>query len=208
MLQERLEEAFQYFGWVRIPDILHQHAEEAAQQNIPYTTFLDKLLQEEIREKRSRFVQMRTKMAHLPFQKSLETLDFSFQPSIDEKRMKDLATLRFVEHQENLIFLGPPVGKSHLAVALAYEALRRRYTVYFVTAHDLVQSLQLAYQNHTIKQQMRTFTKPDLLILVSIYNTISEQSAVRFSRSIWWMRCICLILKCGKSTTSLEHQNF
>lgn len=39
MIQERLEEAFQYFGWVRIPDILHQHAEDASQQNIPYTTF-------------------------------------------------------------------------------------------------------------------------------------------------------------------------
>jgi DNA replication protein DnaC len=72
MVQERLEEAFQYFGWVRIPDILHQHAEEAAQQNIAYTVFLDKLLQEEMNEKRYRFVQMRTRMAHLPFQKSLE----------------------------------------------------------------------------------------------------------------------------------------
>jgi DNA replication protein DnaC len=181
MIQERLEEAFQYFGWVRIPDILHQHAEEAAEQNIAYTAFLDKLLQEEMTEKRSRFVQMRTRMAHLPFQKSLETFDFNFQPSIDEKRIKDLATLRFVEHQENLIFLGPPgVGKSHLAVALAYEALRRRYTVYFVTAHDLVQSLQLAHQNHTIKQRMRTYTKPDLLVIDEIGYRKMDDTAAHF----------------------------
>jgi DNA replication protein DnaC len=181
MIQERLEEAFQYFGWVRIPDILHQHAEEASQQNIPYTTFLDKLLQEEISEKRNRFVQMRTRMAHLPFQKSLEAFDFSFQPSIDEKRVKDLATLRFVEHQENLILLGPPgVGKTHLAVALASEALMKRYTVYFITAHDLVQTLQLAHQNHTIKQKLRTYTKPDLLIIDEIGYRKMDDAAAHF----------------------------
>jgi transposase len=76
--------------------------------NIPYLEFLDKLLQEEIVAKRERFVRMKTRMAHLPYHRSLEQFDFSFQPSIDERRIRDLATLRFVENRENLIFLGPP----------------------------------------------------------------------------------------------------
>ncbi|GKS09841.1 hypothetical protein YDYSY3_08410 [Paenibacillus chitinolyticus] len=106
--QERLQEAIQQFGWSRIPEILHTHAEEAAKHNSSYLEFLDKLLQEEIVTKRERFVRMKTRMAHMPYHKTLDQFDISFQPSIEERRIRDLATLRFVEHQENLIFLGPP----------------------------------------------------------------------------------------------------
>ncbi|WP_082655312.1 ATP-binding protein [Paenibacillus sp. 32O-W] len=78
----------------------------------------------------------------------------SFQPSIDEQRIRDLATLRFVENRENLIYLGPPrTGKTHIAVALAPEAIKHRYTVCFVTAHDLVEMLQQAYHNQTINRR-------------------------------------------------------
>ncbi|WP_236838518.1 ATP-binding protein [Caldalkalibacillus salinus] len=74
--------------------------------------------------------------AHLLYHKTFDEFDFDFQTSIDERRIRDLATLQFVEHQENLIFLGTPgVGKTHLVVALALEAIAKRYTVYFTTAH-------------------------------------------------------------------------
>lgn len=181
ILQERLEQAFQQFGWVRIPEILHTRAEEAATQNIPYVEFLDKLLQEELAAKHDRFIKMKTRMAHLPYRKTLGQFDFDFQPSIDERRIRDLATLRFVEHQENLIFLGPPgVGKTHLAVALALEAISRRYTVYFTTAHDLIQTLQQAHQNNTIKQKMRMYTKPNILIIDEIGYRKMEDEAAHF----------------------------
>jgi len=178
---ERLKDAFAEFGWSRIPEIFDAHAEEAAKHNIPYLEFLDKLLQEEIIAKRDRFIRMKTRMAHLPYHRTLEQFDFSFQPSIDERRIRDLATLRFVENRENLIFLGPPgTGKTHLAVALALEAIKHRYTVYFVTAHDLVGMLQQAYQNQTIKQKMRVLTKPSLLIIDEIGYRKMEEPAAHF----------------------------
>ncbi|MFC4766974.1 IS21-like element helper ATPase IstB [Effusibacillus consociatus] len=180
-IQERLQDAFQQFGWTRIPEILHHHAEEAAKHNLSYLEFLDKLLQEELAAKWERYICTRTQLANLPYHKTLEQFDFSFQSSIDERRIRDLATLRFIEHQENLIFLGPPgVGKTHLAVALALEAIKQRYTVYFTTAHDLVQTLQQADQNHTIKQKMRVFTKPHLLIIDEIGYRKMEESAAHF----------------------------
>lgn len=142
ILQERLEQAFSQLGWTWIPEILHRVAEEASKENISYVEFLDNLLQEEILAKNDRYVTLKTKQAHLPYHKTLDQFEFSFQPSIDEKRIRDLATLRFIEHQENVIFLGPPgVGKTHLSVALALKAISERYTVYFTTAHDLVQTL-------------------------------------------------------------------
>nr|WP_235548996.1 ATP-binding protein [Paenibacillus sp. Soil522] len=66
-------------------------------------------MQEEISARHERFIRIKTRMAaHLPYHKTLDQCDFRFQPSIDERRIRDMATLRFVEHQENLIFLGPP----------------------------------------------------------------------------------------------------
>jgi DNA replication protein DnaC len=181
ILQERLLEASRHFGWVRIPEILHDHAEEASKHNISYLEFLDKLLQEELAAKYERFLHTRTRLARLPFKKTLDEFDFSFQPSIDERRIRDLATLGFIEHQENLIFLGPPgVGKTHLAVALGLEAIKQRYTVYFITAHDLVQTLQTAHGNRTIAQKMRALTKPDLLIIDEIGYRKMDETAAHF----------------------------
>jgi len=112
ILQERLQLAFQQLGWVRVPDVLHQHAEEASKQNISYLEFLDKLLQEEILAKNDRYIRTRTRLARLPYHKTLSQFEFSFQPSIDERRIRDFATLQFIEHQENIVLLGPPgVGK-------------------------------------------------------------------------------------------------
>ena len=162
-------------------EIIHQHAEEASKANITYLEFLDKLLAEELLAKHDRFIQTRTRLAHLPFRKTLDQFDFAFQPSVDERRIRDLSTLRFVEHQENLIFLGPPgVGKTHLAVALGLEAIKRRYTVYFITAHDLVQTLQSAHLTNTIKQKIKMFIKPDLLIIDEIGYRKMDETAAHF----------------------------
>lgn len=181
ILQERLQEAFQQFGWNRIPEVLHAHAEDAAKHNHSYLEFLDKLLQEELVAKHERFIRLKTRMAHLPYHKTLDQFEFSFQPSIDERRIRDLATLRFVEHQENLIFLGPHgVGKTHLAVALTLEAIKQRYTVYFTTAHDLIQMLQQAHQNNAIAQKMKALTKPNLLIIDEIGYRRMDDTAAHF----------------------------
>jgi DNA replication protein DnaC len=67
----------------------------------------------------AKHVTMPTQLARFPFVKSLDSFDFSYQPSIDRKQIQTLSMCRFVEHGENLVILGPPgVGKTHLAVGL------------------------------------------------------------------------------------------
>ncbi len=75
-------------------------------------------------------------MAYLPDLKTFEQFDFAFQPSIDERQIRQLRTLRFIHEASNVILLGPPgVGKTHLAVALAEAGIQAGQAAYFITAH-------------------------------------------------------------------------
>src|SRR5207302_2724231 len=108
--------------------------------------FLEELLSCEVEARRSRYLRARLQLAHLPFVKTFEQFDFSFQPSIDERQIRELRSLRFVHEASNVILLGPPgVGKTHLSVALAEAAIQASFGAYFITAHDLVTDLARAY---------------------------------------------------------------
>lgn len=87
--------------------VLDRVAEDAAKGEIPYVKFLDKLLEEEVAIRLARTVEMRTKLARFPFIKTMDTFDFGFQPSIDERLVRELACLRFIANAENVMFLGP-----------------------------------------------------------------------------------------------------
>jgi DNA replication protein DnaC len=66
--------------------------EQAAKRDLPYTDFLDELLALEVRSKAEKHLAMRVAMARFPFQKSIDAFDFKFQPSIDPKVIRELAT--------------------------------------------------------------------------------------------------------------------
>lgn len=113
VVTERLQDAFEQLGWSRIPDILHIHAEDAAKHNRTYLEFLDALLQEELSAKHDRFIRMKTRMAHLPYHKTLDQFDFSYQPSIEERRIRDLATFSAPIRKKTRLAMQndlPPVG--------------------------------------------------------------------------------------------------
>jgi hypothetical protein len=84
-------------------------------------------------------------IAHFPSVKTLEDFDFKFQPSVDQKLVRELATGRFMATAENVLLFGPPgVGKSHLAVALGRAAVEAGHSVLFVTATTLIAALAKA----------------------------------------------------------------
>lgn len=144
-------------------------AEEAAAKNLPYLDFLEQLLESESQAKYDRNVKLKTQWAHFPYRKRLDQFDFGFQPSIDEKKIRELASLRFLEQKENVILLGPPgVGKTHLAIALGVEAIQAGFSVYFITMPDLVGQLTKAREENRLKEKMALLAKPKLLILDEI----------------------------------------
>jgi DNA replication protein DnaC len=74
--------------------------------------------------------------------------------------------MAFVHREENVIFLGPPgVGKTHLAVGLAMEALSQGISVYFSSLIRLIEDLKKAYEENRLEKRMRIYTRPKLLII-------------------------------------------
>src|SRR2546426_6047677 len=81
---------------------------EAARVQPTYIDFLDQLLRDEMAAKQRRRIEMGIQIAHFPSVKTLEDFDFKFQPSIDAKLVRELATGRFIASAENALFFGPP----------------------------------------------------------------------------------------------------
>jgi DNA replication protein DnaC len=87
--------------------------EQARMQSLTYDAFLRRVLTLEVEARKRLTSQKRLKAAKLPTRKTLEEFDFSFQPSLDERHLWELAELSFVKTNRNVIFLGPPgVGKT------------------------------------------------------------------------------------------------
>jgi DNA replication protein DnaC len=113
-------------------------AEYASTHNISYSEFLFRLLEAEIVEKQARSIQTLIKLSKLPYRKTIDTFDFTAQPSVDERRIRELLTMSFIDRKENILFLGPPgIGKTHLAISIGMEAIAKGYKTYFITAHVL-----------------------------------------------------------------------
>ena len=105
----------------------------------------------------------------LPSGKSVDGYDFSFQPSLDRRLVEDLATLRFIEGNENILFVGSPgTGKTHLAAAIGTEAARHRYSVYFIICQDLMNQLKKAELENRLEARLRAFMRHRLLIIDEI----------------------------------------
>ena len=130
--------------------------EQAAKKELNYREFLCMALQQEWNGRHQRGMESRLKQARLPWVKTLEQFDFTFQPGIDRKVVRELAGLAFVERSENVILLGPPgVGKTHLAIALGVKAVDAGHRVLFMPLDRLIATLMKAKQENRLERQLQ-----------------------------------------------------
>jgi DNA replication protein DnaC len=154
---------------------------EAESNNLSYAEFLAMLLADELDLRTSRRIQRLLRRASLGKEMTMETFDFSFNPSIGVKRIKALASCRFIERGEGVFLMGPTgTGKTHLAKALAHQACRMMFSVAFYSFHQLFAELAAADLQNRLHVILKRLLKVDLLVIDDFgFKTIDQQSAER-----------------------------
>lgn len=129
-------------GLTQLARALPTVLEQARQQQLSYDAFLQQALEVEVGGRQQRALERRLRAARLPRRVRLDGFDFRFQPTLSERLVRELASLRFIQNATNVIFLGPPgVGKTHLASALAVAAMEAGYSALFTTLAQLATAL-------------------------------------------------------------------
>ena len=131
-----------------------------------FASALEEMTRGEVAAREFRSTNQRIRSSGFPYVKGLADFAWDFQPSVPRAEIEELATLRFVERAENVLFVGSPgVGKTHLAVALGIEAVRAGREVRFVDCERLVEDLEDASSRGILKKRLKYYAHSRLLII-------------------------------------------
>jgi DNA replication protein DnaC len=140
--------------------------QEAQSHALNHREFLELILQDELAVRADRQLQRRLKAAGFRELKTLDDFEWAFNPSVKKKQIFDLASGRYLREVRDVLFLGPPgVGKSHLAQALGYQAVKLGHAVLYRSVFDVVRDFlhDEAFAGHD--KILAKYLKPDLLII-------------------------------------------
>jgi len=158
-----------YLKKLKLPTILREYAAVAAscaKDNCDYTLFLLRLVEREALDREKRAAERRIKKARFPVIKTLDTFDFKAQPSINDKRVRELMVGEYVDRRENVLLVGNSgTGKTHLASALGFAACMQGRKVRFFTVKGLVTHLTEMTEQRQLERTFNHLERQDLLIL-------------------------------------------
>ena len=138
----------------------------ANSNSLSYIELLDLLCDDEHNSRRENSYKKRMQKAKLPALKTIESFDFNFQPSIEQRAVNDALTCSYIEEKRNIIFIGKPgVGKTHLSVSLGLKALQKEYKVLFTTVSDMLYKLHISKADNSYYKKLDEYLNPDLLIM-------------------------------------------
>lgn len=158
----------------------------AAKESWKYSQFLHEILKIEVQSRLSRSKTTMLKFAGFPAVKTLEQFDYNFTVGVNRKQIEELATLSFIKQHENIVLLGQSgVGKTHLAIALAYKAVQNRYKVKFTSVADLLANANRAKREKKYDSFLKAIINPSILVIDEIgYFNMTKEEANHFFQII------------------------
>ena len=166
--QEQFIENCRYLGLKLLEEEYQQMVDKASEHDTGYYELIRDIVQAEAAAKRQRRIEYLIKSSRLPQPlKMLADFDFDFQPKLDRRLIRDLASLEFIERNESILFIGKTngVGKSHLAQSLALMACQGGYKTYYTTCSELINDLNAGVYEKTLDKRMKKYINPELLLI-------------------------------------------
>jgi DNA replication protein DnaC len=158
-----------HLRYLKLPFMREQHqplAKQATHNSWSHEDYLERLADGEAALRKDRSIKRRISQARFPVIKTLDQFNWTWPKKINRLQVQQLFRLQFIKQPANVIFLGGVgLGKTHLASALGYEACLKGYTVLFATAIDIINTLAAAKATGRMKQELKKYTRPALLIL-------------------------------------------
>ncbi len=177
--ENRLRQSLQYLNLSSFLQDYDEVAKQAAKCQWSHVHYLEQLTEAEVRARRDRSIQRRIKLARLPALKTLDQFDWTWPKKLNRLHVQDLFRLNFLEQNANVIFLGGVgLGKTHLSIALAYQACLKGHSVLFASAIDIINTLAAAHNAGRFKAELRKYLKPALLLIDELgYLPIDKRGA-------------------------------
>lgn len=170
-VQERVElddtrELMVQLGLEHAAEVLEDELTAAVKDDLAPHRFLDRLLGVETRRREESRIRTSLRLSGLPTGQTLDGFDWSFQPSIDRKRIEALATCAWIREHATVLLQGPPgVGKTHLAIALGVRAVANGFSVAFFRLDDLRAAMKRDSEQAPRRLRQKKYMRPALLII-------------------------------------------
>jgi DNA replication protein DnaC len=155
---------------------------EAETQKQSFLGFINQMLLLEIEDRAERRYRRNITAAHFPVLKNLADFDYGRVKGITKSEVSRLLDFSWIDKHENLLFFGPPgLGKTHLSIALGYEAISKGYTVCFERITNLIKILKTAEIQRTAGFRLNRILKSQVMIIDEIgYTPIEKREANLF----------------------------
>ncbi len=167
--QNPTDELTQNLIYLKLPWIRENYeplTTQAAQKSWSHVEFLSRLIEGETNLRTNRGTERRIKAARLPVLKTMEQFDWTWPKKINRPQIQNLLRLQFIKEKGNVILLGGVgLGKTHLAIALGYQACLEGHRTLFTSAADIINTLSAAQAAHRLKVELKKYLRPDLLII-------------------------------------------
>jgi DNA replication protein DnaC len=118
-----------------------------SQKKLAPTSWLGQLLEAEHADRQARSFQYQMRLARFPVLKDLDSFDFR-ESLVNETAIRQLYAGAYLESSRNIVLVGGTgTGKTHLAIALARQAIHQGKRARFFSVIDLVNQLDTEKRN-------------------------------------------------------------